>query len=161
MEDSLRIYLHDHLAGANFAIELLETLEKRYPSHQTGAFASVILQEVREDKGTLERIIDKVGKSHPDLKDATAWLAEKASRAKLKHDDPTGLGAFESMEALGLGIMGKLGLWRALAEVSSDDNRLAGHDYAALASRALDQFTRVDNYRLQLAHTALNGKDGA
>src|SRR5437868_4242230 len=100
MEDALRVYLHDHLAGSGFAIELLETLQEKYPGHETGILAAAILQDVREDRRMLERIIDQVGRSHVDLKDATVWLAEKASRLKLRHDDPVGIGAFEALEAL-------------------------------------------------------------
>ena len=153
MDDPLRVYLHDHLAGSGFAIELLETLEKRYPEHETGALASALLKEVREDRDTLERIIDQVGKSHIDWKEATAWLGEKASRAKLQHHDPQGLGAFEALETVALGISGKLALWRVLPQIAQLDSRVAGHDFVALATRAQNQFAKIEDYRLRLARS--------
>jgi hypothetical protein len=61
MENPLSIYLHDHLAGSGFAIELLETMAKEFAGHETGKMATAILGEVREDRRTLETIIDRVG----------------------------------------------------------------------------------------------------
>jgi len=154
MEDPLRTYLHDHLAGSGFAVELLKTLQQSYPDHETGAFAGEILNEVREDRETLEHIIQEVGKSHLDLKDATTWLAEKASRVKLRHDNPVGMGAFEALETLGLGILGKRGLWRALAEISQIDPRLDSYDFDALIASSEAQYAKVESYRLRLARSA-------
>ena len=57
--------------------------------------------------GTLKQLIAKVGKTTPDLYDALGWIAERVSRIKLKHDDPTGIGAFEAFETISLGILGK------------------------------------------------------
>ena len=158
MEDPLRVYLHDHLAGSGFAIELLETLAKEFAGHETGKMAAAILGEVREDRGTLETIIDRVGRSHLDLKDGAAWFTEKISRIKLRHDDPVGIGAFEAFEALCLGIMGKLTLWRALSRIAPNDARLSGFEFETLARRAQDQFDRVDEHRLNLAPVALQGQ---
>jgi hypothetical protein len=158
MEDPLRIYLHDHLAGSGFAIELLETLGKEFAGHETETVASTILGEVREDRRMLETIIDRVGRSHADLKDAAAWFTEKVSRIKLRHDNPAGIGAFEAFEALGLGVMGKRALWRALSRIAPNDARLSGYDFEVLASRAQAQFDKIDEYRLRLAPAALNGQ---
>jgi hypothetical protein len=151
MSDPLKIYLHDHLAGSGFAIELLETLEERYPGHETGVFAGKIRQEVQQDRAILEQIVESVGKSGVDLKDASAWFAEKASRAKLQHDDPTGIGAFKALEMLSLGIMGKLALWQVLPRIAEVDARVAGRDYESLSTRAREQFSLVDEFRLRLA----------
>jgi hypothetical protein len=155
MSDPLATYLHDHLAGSTFAVELLETLETRYPEHETGRLAATLLAEVREDQSVLQSIISRVGSTGPDLKDASAWLAEKASRTKLKHDDPRGFGAFEAFEALYIGIAGKRLLWEALSVIGRDDGHLADHDFDTLARRAQDQCDRVDRYRLRIATSAL------
>ena len=151
MDDSLCIYLHDHLAGAGFAIELLEKLKESYPDHRTGAFAAELLIEVREDSHVLETVIERVGKSSLDMKDALAWFGEKASRMKLRHNNPIGLGAFEAVEALSLGILGKVALWQVMPRIAQDDPRVRGYDFATLASKARAQFNKVEEYRLALA----------
>lgn len=137
---------------------MLETLAKEFAGHETGSVASVILDKVREDRRTLETIIDRVGRSHIDLKDAAARFTEKVSRVKLEHDDPVGIGAFEASEAFGLGIMGKRGLWLALSRIAPGDTRLSGYDFKALSSRAQTQFDKVDEYRLRVAPVALQGQ---
>jgi hypothetical protein len=153
MHDALAIYLHDHLAGANFAVELLEQLE-RNSGPETGIFAAAILAEVQEDKKLLEGIIERVGVSHFDAKDAMAWLAEKASRIKFNHAEPDGLSIFEALETLDLGIMGKVSLWKALGVAADFDSRLMGLNFTALSIRAQEQFNRVEKYKLSIARAA-------
>jgi hypothetical protein len=154
MDDPLVTYLHDHLAGANFAVELLENLQKRYPDQETGAFARTILQEVQADRRVLEDIIQRVGTGHFDVKNVMAWLAEKASRVKLGHSQPDDFATFETLEMLSLGIMGKLSLWRTLSVIGTSDERLAGIDLPSLSQRAQDQYDRVEAYGLSIARTA-------
>jgi len=154
MSDTLAIYLHDHLAGSKFAIELLEKLKAEFSSSETGRVAADVLAEVEADRRTLEEIIAGVGKTSFDLYDAIGWFTERASRMKLKHDDPVGIGAFEAFEALALGILGKRALWEVLSIHATDDTRLRGPNYLALIERAQRQFQTLNEYRLRLARTA-------
>jgi len=151
----LSVYLHDHLAGANFAIELLQKLESEFSTHETGIVAGALLSVVREDRQTLESVIGEVGKATFDIKDALGWLAERVSRIKLRHDEPLGIGAFEAFEVIALGILGKHALWETLCVLSSRDERLKKLDYAILLQRADHQFTRANDYRLKIAALAL------
>jgi hypothetical protein len=151
MDDRLSIYLHDHLAGANFAVELLKNLEQHHCDDETGALVREILAEVVNDRQVLEDIIKTVGKSSFDAKDAMAWLGEKVSRIKLGHGDRDALPTFEALETLSLGIQGKVALWRVLQVVAETDERLAGWDFTALSSKAQDQFNRVEKYKLSVA----------
>jgi hypothetical protein len=154
MNDSLSVYLHDHLAGSHFAIQLLDSLSRRYPGRNPGIFAAAMLVDVKEDQKVLECIIERVGKSTFDLKDAMAWLAEKASRVKLRDDQPEGIGTFEAVEILGLGIMGKASLWQTLSAIAQLEPKLAKWDYVALSMRAQGQYKRVEAYRLSFAPVA-------
>jgi hypothetical protein len=67
------------------------------------------------------------------LVEAAAWLGEKVSRVKLRRRAAGGLGTFEALEALALGILGKLALWRALAVIAAVDGRLGGMDFDHLS----------------------------
>lgn len=62
---------------------------------------------------------------------------------------------FEALEALALGIQGKLSLWRPLAVITQADYRLGGVDYERLIARAESQHERVEEKRLQAAPLAL------
>ena len=153
MDDPLAIYLHDHLAGSSFAVELLEKLASEFTGTPSGEIARELLEQVQIDRKTLEQLIAKVGKANPDLYDALGWIAERVSRIKLKHDDPTGIGAFEAFETISLGILGKRALWEALQVRQNTDSRVAGLDYAALIARAEQQFQKANQYRLELVQT--------
>lgn len=152
MADPLSTYLHDHLAGSHFAIQLLESLRDQYPDNEPGTLAAALLAEISEDQNTLQEIVDRVGRSPVDLTQAAGWFAEKASQFKL-HRDHTGIGigTFEALEALMLGISGKLALWRALPIIREADSRIPEQDFEKLATRARDQFARVEEQRLRTA----------
>jgi hypothetical protein len=157
MSDPLASYLHDHLAGSNFAIDLLESMRDHYPNEPLGQLASTLLLEVEEDQETLKRVVDRVGKGSPDLKEAAAWIIEKASRFKLGHGEPKGIGTFQALETLALGILGKLALWRALALLAENDERLSGLDFRKLIARAEAQHEKIEESRLLVARTAFSG----
>jgi hypothetical protein len=160
MSNSLATYLHDHLAGALHAVNILETLRDTNDGEPLGRFASGLLAEINTDRATLEEIADRVGAGSNELKEFTAWVGEKVSRLKLRHGSGDGLGTFEALEFLELGIHGKWALWRALDTVSDQDDRLRGVDYAHLAARAEAQRNTVEERRLDLAREVLisNGK---
>jgi hypothetical protein len=155
LHDPLAIYLHDHLAGSHFAIELLDSLHDRYKDDDLGRFALALSAEVKRDQDTLQQIIDHVGRAQLDLTEAVGWASEKVSQFKMRRDDSGGrLGTFEALEALSLGIRGKLALWRALPVIREVDQRVPAEDFGRLAVRADGQFGSVEAQRLQLIHLA-------
>ena len=86
------------------------------------------------------------------MTEATGWLAEKASQIKLSGDDADGgIGTFEALETLGLGIQGKLSLWQVLGLIRQVDSRIPAHDYDLLAERARRQHAQVEEHKLKLA----------
>ena len=153
MTDPLVIYLHDHLAGSNFAVELLESWESDYAGESLGVFATALRQEVQADQAQLSQIIERVGAPPHTIKELVAWVAEKASRFKLRHEAMPTLGIFEGLETLALGILGKLSLWNALAAVSAWDARLRTVDYPTLKQRAQEQHAQVEAVRMKMAAT--------
>jgi hypothetical protein len=151
MHDPLATYLNDHLAGSNFAMELLEFLRDQHVGEPLGGFAAALLAEIGEDRRVLQGIIDRAGGGVSILKEVTAWLGEKLSEFKLKDGS---FGTFEALEALALGIFGKLELWRALETIAKADTRVSGIDFGQLATRAQGQYSRVEEFRLQAAPAA-------
>jgi hypothetical protein len=113
-------------------------------------------EEIEQDQQIVKSLLRSVGGNESKLRKAAAWLTEKVGEAKLELDD-TGDGQLrllEGLETLGLGIQGKLGLWRALSAASSQDPQLGALDLPRLERRALDQFTRVEAQRLKAARDA-------
>jgi hypothetical protein len=154
MGDPLATYLHDHLAGSVHAVSLLEFIRDQHEREPLGRFASGLLAEIEADRHVLQELADRAGAGSSDLKEFAAWLSEKVTRLKLRHGGD-GLGTFEALEFLELGIHGKWALWRALATVAASDTRLRGLDYEQLAARAEAQRASVEERRLEIARAVL------
>lgn len=155
MSDPLATYLEDHVAGAMYAVDLLGALRDQHAGESLGQFAAAMLVEVEADGAVLKELAERVGSAHSGLKGVSGWIAEKVSRLKLKHDAAHGLGTFEALEFLAVGIQGKLALWRALAEVSPGDARLQHLDFDGLMERAEIQHSRMEERRLEAARIVL------
>jgi hypothetical protein len=154
---ALSTYLNDHLAGSVAALELLDHLAELHSDPDRKRFFTGLRAEVEEDQSVLQQLIKKVGGEESTARKAAAWLTEKLGRVKLRLDDPGNgqLRVLEAIEALGLGIQGKLALWRALGAVAGRVPQLQGVDYTRLEQRAMQQHQQVEGQRLQTARVAL------
>jgi hypothetical protein len=153
---SLTVYLNDHLAGSMAALELLDHLLTLYSGAERETLVK-LGQKIEEDQEVLRQLIQAIGGKESPVRKAVAWLTEKVGQAKLKFDDSGDgdLRILEALEILGLGIQGKLSLWRALAAVPDPMPQLRALDLSRLQQRALDQFELVEGLRLRSARVAL------
>jgi hypothetical protein len=142
----LAIYLNDHLAGAVAAVELARRVE-------LGALAD----EIEEDRRALLDIMARLDVGQDRLKVAASWVAEKVGRLKLNGEllRSSPLSRLEELEVLGLGVEGKLALWRTLRQELADE--LQGVDLDSLITRARSQRRRIERLRLEAARSALSG----
>ncbi len=153
---SLATYLNDHLAGSVAALDLLDNLLEHNPAAGRDTLVEV-RSEIQQDQQVLRDILDRFGSRESTARKVAAWLSEKLGQAKLSLDD-SGAGdlrALEALEALGLGIQGKLSLWRALAAVAGRIPALGSLNFPDLQRRAERQFERVEELRLRAAQVAL------
>jgi hypothetical protein len=155
MNEQLAVYLNDHLAGARFAIELLERLHDANSGQSLGLFANQLLIKIDEDRAVLQGIADRLGDGGSTLKQAAAWMTEKLSRLKLRLESDSKLGVFETLETLSLGILGKRALWRLLSELSATNSFLKEINFQELISRAESQHGEVEAYWLSAGRAAL------
>jgi hypothetical protein len=155
--DHLATYLNDHLAGAVAALELLAHLERAHAGTSVGRALIELRADIDADRETLESLMRRLHVTESRPRKATAWLAERLAWLKLRLDD-SGHGAFrlfESLEAVSLGIEGKLGLWRTLAAIAPALPDVSALDYETLIRRATDQRGRAEALRLEAAPAAL------
>jgi hypothetical protein len=154
---TLTTYLNDHLAGSLAAVELLNHLRELSRGTGRERILLTLEAEIEKDRAVLQELLSELGGKESRVRSAAAWLTEKVGEAKLKLDDPGSgeLRLLEALETLGLGILGKLALWRALEVAREEVPQLRKLDFAALKSRALAQHGQVETERLQAAHTAL------
>jgi hypothetical protein len=116
-----------------------------------------IAAQVEEDRRTLIDLMERLDVSRNPVKQATGWVAEKASRVKFSgvaSGEPDH-GAFMALESLTLGVVGKLSLWQALAQVKSDYPELESTDLDGLIARAQAQHDTLDQQRLAAGKRAL------
>jgi hypothetical protein len=161
MSDQLPLYLHDHLAGARFALELLQRLQDSYANQPLGDAAARLHSEIDEDRTVLQQLADEVGPGGGAIKQAASWLAEKASRLKLQMSGDADIGTFEVVETLSLGVLGKIKLWQALSAIkdSVSDGPLQRLNFEALITRARAQHDELELHRLKLAKAVLIERD--
>lgn len=156
MSNPLAIYLHDHLAGASLAVELLKSMRKKHAGEPLGEFAGSLLVEVEADRELLLALAERAGAGPSALKNLGAWMSEKVGRIKLGGQNAGDLATFEALEFLMLGIRGKWALWRALGVVAASDARLQGTDFENLMTRARQQEIQVEQRRMEVARTAFS-----
>ncbi len=152
MNASLGTYLNDHLAGAAFALKLLSRLAHDTSDLALRELALRLHREISHDRQQLEAIAARIGSKPSRLKNVVARLGEKLSRLKLGHTSSGNRGTFEALEALALGILGKLALWTALESINHP--QLSDIDFSMLKQRALEQHAEAENHRLRMARLA-------
>jgi hypothetical protein len=159
----LEIYLNDHLAGATGACEVARNAVDKFSTTTHRNFLVDFLNQVEEDRATLEELVRTVGGTPNPMKQAGAWIMEKVSRLKLS---PGGLGSEEmsallTIETLCIGVEGKICLWTALKEVADTMPELDGIDFDALLAGAQQQRQGLEKERLTATRAALPAKTGA
>ncbi len=158
----LTTYLNDHHAGSLGAIEMVDHLIETFEDKPLGQFFKDLRAEIETDQNTLSSLIEHIGADESTIKKAGAWIAEKASRAKIRVSDSAHgqLGLLHALEALMLGITGKRALWTALAAAAERVPQLRHLDYAELEQRAVEQRDRIEMKRREVARAVFSQSDG-
>jgi hypothetical protein len=149
----LSIYLNDHLAGSIGAIQMLEDLIETYRGNPLEHFLKALSADVQSDQRELKRLMKALDIEESKVRKAGAWMAEKASRLKLRVPDSgePNLALLQSLETLSLGIMGKRLLWRTLGAAIGAIVQAIGLDLGRLERRAAEQFERVEEQAFKVA----------
>jgi hypothetical protein len=165
MDDRLlTIYLNDHLAGATAGALISRRAAGSNRSSQFGERLGQIATEIEEDKETLRTVMKRFGAAENPLKTGLARVAERTGRVfklngRLLSYSP--LSRLEELEALRIGVEGKLALWRTLKESLGADPRLEGIDLDELAKRAERHRDQLEAMRLEAAREAFGTASAA
>jgi len=152
--EMLAIYLSDHLAGATGASKSMRRLadaERESPYAET---LERMAREIEEDRMTLLSIIEAQGIEPHWYKAAMARVGEALGMLKTNGTlfKRSPLSSLVELEAMRMGVTGKLELWSSLKSTS-----LAGkHDFDMLIDRANRQLHQLELVHTQCAHV-LNG----
>ena len=154
---AMDVYLNDHLAGAMLGSDLAEQIETRAAGTPLGEVMGSLSAQIEEDRQTLIGLMQRIDSSRNPLKQAGAWVTEKASRVKfagLTSGEPE-LGLFMALESLALGVQGKLSLWKALEQVADHHPAIASVNLSDLTQRAQHQYDTLERERLAAGRRAL------
>ncbi len=161
-EKELAVYLNDHLGGAMLGSDLAEQIRDGNEGTPLGEVMTRIAAEIEEDREKLVSLMDALDVSRNPVKQATGWLAEKASRVKFSgatSGEPDH-GLFMALESLRLGVAGKKCLWLALQHVQADHPPLAATDLDSLLARASEQELTLERERMAVGARVLAAREG-
>ncbi|MER7575869.1 hypothetical protein [Streptomyces sp. NPDC126514] len=149
----LAIYLNDHLAAATGGVELARRMVQEHGESAHGKELRALSAAIAEDRAALLRFMADLDVPPRRYKIYAAWLGEKVGRAKpngrlLRR---SGLTLLVELEAMRLGVQGKILLWRTLHRAAAVDPRLDSEQLLHLLSRAEDQLISLDSLHAKAA----------
>jgi hypothetical protein len=147
----LAIYLNDHLAGAMGGRELSRRAAASNRGSSYASFLEPLAEQIEEDRQSLLEIMHALGVRIDRFKLAGGWGAEKLGRLKLngRLRGYSPLSRVIELEALAIGVRGKLALWRALAELDRDELAATSVTLPELILRAERQLEGLESERLR------------
>ena len=112
--------------------------------------------DIEDDRRTLAGIVVELGLRGSKTKEAVAWVGEKIGRLKpngqIRGYSP--LSRVLELEALAVGVAGKLALWESLLAMPGIREHPAAFDLEGLVERARRQSAEIEEYRLRAAREA-------
>ena len=146
----LEIYLADHLAASTAGVALSCRISQSNAATAVGHVLRRLVIEIEEDRRTLQAIIAELGFRESKAKNTLAWAGEKVARLKLNGQlrGHSPLSGIVELEALSVGVAGKLALWTSLKSTPALSGRLSGYDLDQLAERAQRQRTEIEELRI-------------
>jgi hypothetical protein len=159
----LSIYLNDHLAGATAGRELAKRAAASNRDTPYAAFLEELAGQIDEDRDSLLAAMQSLGIRVDRVKVAGGWGAEKLGRLKLngRLRGYSPLSRVVEIEALALGVHGKLAMWRALEAIRPPLPLPADIVLPELVARAERQLGDLETHRLRAVADALSPTEPA
>lgn len=153
----LSIYLNDHLAGSTVGLELVRRSAANNRGTDYGRFLEDLTAEFRSDREALLEIMGSFRVGVDRMKVSAAWAAEKVGRLKLNGRllGYSPLSRVVELEALALGVTGRLALWRTLDQLKTSRPELSKAPLAELMTRAERQLDGLEAQRQRASADAL------
>jgi hypothetical protein len=149
----LEIYLADHLAASAAGVALARRSAQSNAGTALGEALRRLAAEIEDDRRTLQAIVAELGFRESKAKDAVAWFGEKVGRLELNGQlrSYSPLSRVLELEALSVGVAGKIALWQSLQSVPALSARLPDCDLDQLAEQARRQRAEIEEHRIEAA----------
>lgn len=155
----MRIYLNDHLAGATVGRGLARRMTRAGQHPDESARLEKVCREIAEDGRALRQIMRRLGVRIDPIKAGVGWVGEKVGRLKLNgrmlRRSP--LSDVVELEAMSVGVSGKLAGWTLLRELATTTDELDSRELERLIGRAEGQLVVLEKIRLRVGAAVLAG----
>ncbi|MPY57576.1 hypothetical protein FNH08_10505 [Streptomyces spongiae] len=145
------IYLNDHLAGATAGVERARHLAKASRGTALSPAVDLLATEIAQDREILKELMRRLDVPVRRYKICAGWLLERAGRLKsngrVVRRSP--LSTTVELEALRMGVTGKLAVWQTLRRLSDTEDRLDPRLCDDLLERAERQLQTLEELHLQ------------
>lgn len=155
--DRLGTYLIDHLAGSISASELVRRLVGTDIDPTLISALQQVGDSIARHQQVIRGLLERRGRSQSHGKNMSAWLAEKLVRPAMPIDGGDEFGLLRALEALLLGMRGRVALWQAIEAILPSHPELSDLDATGLCHEAEEQVRMMDRKRLEVARLALRG----
>ncbi len=154
----LGIYLQDHYAGATGGLALADRAAGANEDSEFGPFLRGLRDEIAQERERLREIMESLDIGADRVKIAGAWAAEKAGRLKLNGSlrGSSPLSRMVELEALTIGVRGKLSMYEILREVAETEPKLKKAELTRLTKKAEKQLVDLKEQRLKAARLAFS-----
>ena len=158
-EGWLAAYLNNHVAGSAAGMELIRRAVANSRGTPAEDFLCRLSVDLEEEQALLGRLIRASGGREETFRKLGAWALEKTGLLRIgdySRENPL-LGRLVEFEALLLGSVGRVGMWRLMENCFPGDPRFAFADFRALRERGERHLQELERFRIEtareLAHT--------
>jgi hypothetical protein len=155
--DRLATYLADHLAGSVSAAALVNRLIRSDLDPVLVGALQQVAESIERHQKIVRQLLAQRGRQEERGKNLAGWLAEKLSRPVLPVDGEDEFGLLRALEALLIGMRGRVALWQSVEAILPSHPELIGLDARGLCYEAEEQLRMMDRHRLEVARIALRG----
>ncbi len=139
-------YLREHLAGADAAIHMVQSLRDAYRGSPEGVLFGSLYEQFRDDRAVVEGILAELGYTSRSPKRLAARATGSALRV-VAGGAPGDLSLFRTLEALAIGVQGKRCLWRAAQVLVALPHPPGRRSFVELEADAVRQWETIEQHR--------------
>ena len=153
---ALSTYLNDHLLGATVGVELCRRAARGHADAESGPILARLADEIAEDREALISIMTALGVPRRHYKVLAGLAGERVGRLKLNGSLMSRAPTTDlvELEALYLGVTGKVSCWEALSELAPLEPAIDAQQLESLAARGVAQARELKELRQQAAQRA-------
>ena len=149
-QSAFAAYLHDHLTGADAAIQMVRRLRVAHRGTPEGGLFASLYEQFCEDRADVEALVADVPSPRLSIK-RIAGRATGTVLQVVSGGQPGDLSLFRTIEALAIGVQGKRCLWRAAQRLATYPPAPGRRSFVELEEAAVSQWQEIERYRSALA----------